>query len=282
VSWWAGEGNANDSQGASNGILEGGVTFDAGAVGKAFSFNGTDADVKVPAGPSLDVGSGTGLTVEAWINPSDISVQHPIVEWNDITDDPPYGAHLWLSVGGPWHIGCIYANLVDTSGMSHLLTSSADVVKPNAWQHVALTYDKGTGTALLYCDGEQVAQAFLGNFTPQTSWDLYLGFRPAGGPGAGNRFVGQMDEVTLYNRALSAAEIQAIYAAGGAGKRVATLAPSSGTATLESQLAQARNEPIKAKFELDMTDILERGNIEKDVPLQPGDYIIVPSRSVTF
>ena len=40
VAWWPGEGNANDIRGGNNGTPQGGVTFPAGEVGQAFSFDG--------------------------------------------------------------------------------------------------------------------------------------------------------------------------------------------------------------------------------------------------
>src|ERR1035441_4272208 len=82
VSWWRGEGAASDSADSNNGIVEGGVAFAAGEVGQAFKFNGTNADVRVPASASLNVGTGDGLTIEAWVNPADVSTERPLVEWN--------------------------------------------------------------------------------------------------------------------------------------------------------------------------------------------------------
>jgi hypothetical protein len=60
VSWWAGEDSANDSYGTNNGTLQGGMSFVPGKVGQAFSFNGTNAYVAVPASSSLNVGAGSG------------------------------------------------------------------------------------------------------------------------------------------------------------------------------------------------------------------------------
>ena len=71
VSWWAAEGNANDRTDGNNGLLRGNLSFTAGKVGQAFSFNGTDADVRVPASASLNVGLAEGFTIETWINPAD-------------------------------------------------------------------------------------------------------------------------------------------------------------------------------------------------------------------
>ena len=77
---------------------------------------------------------------------------------------------------------------------------------------------------------------------PRTIGDLYVGLRPYDG-GAGTRFVGLMDEVSLYSRALSAAEIQAIYNAGSAGKCLTgtppfiSAQPASQTVTVGSTVA---------------------------------------------
>jgi hypothetical protein len=51
-----------------------------------------------------------------------------------------------------------------------------------------------------------------------TTFDLYLGRRPSGAPGDLSTFPGQLDEIGLYNRALSLAEIQSIFNAGSGGK----------------------------------------------------------------
>src|ERR1035437_2844067 len=52
VAWWPGEGNANDIAGTNNGIIYGGVSFVAGEVGQAFSFDGTSGYAKMPASAS--------------------------------------------------------------------------------------------------------------------------------------------------------------------------------------------------------------------------------------
>src|SRR5271157_5075292 len=63
VSWWSGEGNANDTAGANNGILEGNVTYGQGEVGQAFVFDGVSSGIVVGNDPSLQL---QDLTIEAW------------------------------------------------------------------------------------------------------------------------------------------------------------------------------------------------------------------------
>ena len=222
VSWWRGEGTASDFAGNNNGVLEGGVAFAAGEVGQAFKFNGTNADVRIPASGSLNVGAGDGLTIETWVDPADVSTERPLVEWNSGI----FGSHFWIAVasqgkGGP---GSLYANIKDIDLQDHSVFSSAGVISANKYQHVAVTYSKSTGVAVLYANGVVLTSSNLGVFTPMTTGDLYFGLRPFDA-GAGTRFTGQMDDITLYSRALTATEIQAIYNAGSAGKCLG-LAPS--------------------------------------------------------
>ncbi len=232
AAWLAGDGDANDISGNNNnGILEGNVTFPAGEVAQAFGLDGTTADVKVPASASLNVGAANGLTIDAWINPTDVSRQQAIVEWNNSNI---FGAHFYISVGpvGGDQPGTLYANLYDTGGNTHRIVSNPGLITSNTFQHVALTYDKSSGQAQLYLNGTSIASANLGTFTPQTSYDAYLGLRP-GGSGTGFRFGGRLDEVEIFNRALSQTEIQSIVNAGSAGKckpapcPTITLSPSS-------------------------------------------------------
>jgi hypothetical protein len=143
-----------------------------------------------------------------------------IAEWND--GGSSTGVHLWHSVDtvvAGDGVANLYANLVDTAGVSHALWSPSGLVALNTYNHVALTYDKASGLAVLFHNGVAVKTNNLGSFTPQTSYDLYFGKR-ASGPFSEsiNHFQGTMDEVSLYSRALSGQEIAAIYNAGSAGK----------------------------------------------------------------
>jgi hypothetical protein len=221
VSWWRAEGNGSDSADGNNGMLQDGVTCAAGNVGQAFAFDGNNSSVTVPASSSLNVGLGGGLSIETWIKPSTVALERPIVEWNSVTggNPYPYGVHFWISVpvgygAGP---GCLYANIVDTVGSFHWLTSAGGLLNTDSFQHVAMTYDKTSGLAVLYLNGAIVAEKNLGSFTPQTSYNLYLGRRP-GGVAAAYSWAGLMDEVSLYSRALDQTEIQAIYNAGSTGR----------------------------------------------------------------
>jgi hypothetical protein len=225
VGWWRAEGNADGSLGNHPGGASNGVAYAAGKVGQAFSFDGVDDYVRIGAAPGLDVGAGGGMTIEGWIQPSDPLLIQPLVEWNDGVS--AIGVHLWANAEyPPGAIRGLYANLVDTQGGIHVVGTGPGVLKSNAWQHVAVTYDKASGIGVLYLDGTAVLTEALGNFTPQTSYPLWFGTRPAGAGYWFGPYHGLMDEISLYDRALSAAEIQAIYGAGEFGKCPEICTPS--------------------------------------------------------
>ncbi len=226
VSWWPAEGTANDVSGANHGTLSGGA-YAPGKVGLAFSLPGGTNQVRVPASPSLNVGLGGGFTVEAWVYLTNVSGSHPLFEWNQPAAGVPYGVHLWVArPTSP--AGEFIANLIDTASAEHVIASPAGLITPNVFHHVALSYDKASGMARLFHNGALVQSVNLGSFTPQTSYDLYWGRRPAGQ--SAGALSGLIDEPSLYNRALATAEILAIYNAGVAGKCQTPTAPTILTA----------------------------------------------------
>jgi len=210
IGWWPGNGDASDIIGTNNGTFFN-AQFDTGEVGQAFNLDGT-GNILIPASPTLDVGQGNGITIEAWINPSDLSSGAPILEW---AQSGTYATHFWISGSVS---GSLYANFFGLDNISRPVESAAGILTANVYQHVGVTYDKASGIARLFLNGAVVKQATLGTFTPRTNPNLYIGYRPDTSPFGPISFIGSIDEVTLYNRALSTNELQAIYNAGAAGK----------------------------------------------------------------
>jgi|GEM_PF-723603 len=212
ATWWRLDGDGIESAGFSALTLNGGAGFGAGKVGLGLMLDGVNDSARASASAALSIGSSPGLTVEMWVKPNNAGLLTDIVEWNNGAGS--IGVHLSTSTTGSRDL---YANLVDAVGTSHQVFSAPGLLQDGTFQHIALTYEKTGGMARLYRNGTQVAQASLGTFTPQTSYDFYVGTR-ASGPFQGIWFGGVIDELTLYHRALSGAEIQAIHAAGANGK----------------------------------------------------------------
>ena len=203
VSWWRGEGNTLDYMGNNPGTPENGVGAGQGEVGEAFSFNGYNQWVEIPYAANLATPS---FTLEGWIYPaSNLSGQVFIYGQS-------YGRQFDLEPAGSVCFVAIY--ITDVNGHFKGLYSNAPI-PVGGWSHVAATWD---GTTLkLYINGALNAQS-----TPGLSaiGDSHCSFS-IGGAGScspGQYFPGLIDEMSVYDRALFAGEIQAIYNAGSAGK----------------------------------------------------------------
>ncbi len=207
VGWWPGDGTTLDvTASANHGTLMNGAAYAPGKVGQAFSFDGVNDDVSVPDNPLLSphVGATGEMTVMAWIQvPAYPSTGRPFVA---------------KGTSGAWEYA-LYAN--PDGSVQFILWSSAGVtyasasggkINPGQWHHVAGVLKKGQ-YARLYLDGLQVGEktSFTGD-TADGSSPLYFGRR-----GDGYYFPGLVDEVALFNRALTTEEVSAVYSAGSLG-----------------------------------------------------------------
>jgi len=227
VSWWRGEGDASDFFGGNKGAILSGITFIPGEVGQAFNFDGNTGAVIVPQAPNLQVQS---FTIEAWIKPTDISIPRPILEYGDPgqTSD----VELWYSLnpGGVDVPGALYGIVREVNINNYLqLATAGGLVWPNQWTHVGFTFDFVTRTAALFVNGTNVAtRTSPVPIQPNTTNSVNIGLRPVGSADvwSGRRHAGGLDEVSIYARALSGKEIQAIYNASIAGKCTAPVQPA--------------------------------------------------------
>jgi Concanavalin A-like lectin/glucanases superfamily/Bacterial Ig domain/Immunoglobulin domain len=217
VVWWRAESNTVDSIGLNDAVLQFlKPDFMAGKVGAAWHLS-QGGYLRVPASSDLNLGSGAGLTIEGWIRPDILSGAQPLAEWNN--GQGIIGAGLMINYNTGY--GALEGYLTDTNAKptrSIVLRSPANTVTNFLWQHVALSFDKASGVAAMYVNGISVAQTNLGTFVPATAQaPFYLGYRPSGSY-AGYRFTGGLDEMSLYNRGLTASEIQSIVLADDQGK----------------------------------------------------------------
>jgi hypothetical protein len=227
IAWWAGESNYLDSAGLNNSTPENSLGFTTGEVGTAFSFNGVNNFLLVGTpSPGLTTGLQNGFTFECWIKPATVANTVELLEYeralatfNGSDVGILFAIHNTLPGGLPG--SCLYANILDTTSAAHEIASPAGLLTAGQWQHISLTYDKPSGLAVIYFNGQPVSQVNLGSFTPQTSFtNILLGARTTYGSVANppNAYAGSMDEISFYSHALSSNEIAAIYLAGSAGK----------------------------------------------------------------
>lgn len=203
VSWWPGDGNANDIAGTNNGTLQDGATFAAGEVGQAFSLSG-GSYVDVPNAASLNLTQA--ISVQAWILGNSFDKLSAVVKKIDASQENGYAMEMRLG-------GIAFWVYLEQGGWVYAMSTTQLV--PNTWYHVVGTYD---GTEIkLYLNGAPQGTSNVTGKIIASSNDLNIG-RDPGNPGVDYRFWnGLIDEVQIYNRALTAAEVAAIYDAGSAG-----------------------------------------------------------------
>lgn len=216
ANWWPGDGNANDIVGGNNGTLVGGVTFASAEVGQGFSFNG-DGYVAFGTGPAI---TGTGpLTVDAWIRTTDD--QGIIIQQRDAGG---FNGEYVLSVGGietaagfAFDPGKVCWSTFGDGMFGFNFCSEAAV--NDGLFHLVVATREADGSGRIYIDGvldsSHSAPArtlvSLAVFIGADVRDLLL-------VGRGRFLAGIIDEMEIYNRALSQSEIQDIFFAGSAGK----------------------------------------------------------------
>ena len=203
AAWWCAESNALDSVGFNHGTPCN-VSYPTGKVGQAFGFNGTNSYVFVPASTSLDVGQSNGFTVEAWVKLNDDSTPQPIAQWTDGTNR---GVSLWVgSPDGECGNGYVYCEIVDTDLVVNSLCSGSQLYNTN-YHHVAITFSRDPNDFSIWIDGDSVASSGPGDVELLTVGNVYIGYSPSLGGSNVYYFNGSLDEVSIYNRALSGEEI---------------------------------------------------------------------------
>jgi glucose/arabinose dehydrogenase len=187
---------ANDSSTAlNNGTINGPVSTTGGKYGRALSFDGVNDRVDVPDASSLDL--TTGMTLEAWVKPTTLSGWRTAILKERGTNDLVYA--LYASNGAK-------PRAENFTGAENAAVGAA-ALPLNAWSHIASTYD---GSNLrFYLNGALVATKAATGSMPNTANPLRIG----GNAVWGEYFSGLIDEVRVYNRTLTEAELKADMAA---------------------------------------------------------------------
>ncbi|MES2460959.1 MAG: LamG domain-containing protein [Armatimonadota bacterium] len=210
VAAWRGDGSALDRAGQSSGTAYGGVTYGPAMVGRGFYLNGSGAGIAVPDTEALRL-SGS-LTISAWIYIESFPTLSQKMAMIVFRGDDREGRD-------PFHLEIDALKRVRFQ-VEASQTDGADVSAPigaGRFVLVTATLDHTTGRMRLYQNGRVVAETKT-KVTPLK--DLDPGQNP--GIGIGNHggwprsgihypFHGMINEVLIYNRALSAMEVSALY-----------------------------------------------------------------------
>ena len=221
VAWWRGEGNALDQTGVNNGTLINNITFGGGRVGGGFlgDYDSNIGLVEVPDSASLAL--NRSMTFEGWLKLDSYGGTVIERQGNFIS---PYT--IWLFSSGELNFSIGYNSDGNGRGIS-----TPEPLPLGQFFHFAATRDDATSQMKIYINGSLATQ---GTITERPvdldSNDVKIN--------VGN-INGITDELSVYNRALTDAEIQAIYdagtaATGAAGKCLSTSGGTPGTVKFSS------------------------------------------------
>jgi hypothetical protein len=212
VAWWPGEGTAADRVGTQNGTLVGTAQFAPGWVGQALHLTNVHEGVSVPDSPAL---RPQVLTVETWIKGGPQGAERSLLGKFGASGALAYA--LWTG-GNGGSIGAGIAFRVTTPAGSVSSPAATGSVWDDRYHHIAGSYDGNR--VRLYVDGAEVGAGTPCHGPIRYGADsqaalFFLGSDPQARTEAVTAY---LDEVGLYNRALSATEIASLFAAGLAGK----------------------------------------------------------------
>ena len=182
-------GNANDVSGNYNGTATS-VTYGAGEFGQAGVFNGSSSYITLPVTQSNDI------SISAWIKIEDLTRQHQIVSYD---------------LGGVSANRCLqfrveFDQTVSAYWFSGTKAQSTSSVSQGVWTHVVATWEDN-GTQKIYFNGQQEgsnAATTRPNFP-----NLYAGKRNTSVNA--DDFLGSIDQVRIFSRALRPYEVEALY-----------------------------------------------------------------------
>ncbi|WOJ92362.1 LamG-like jellyroll fold domain-containing protein [Congregibacter variabilis] len=206
---WEANGDATDSVGGVDGTLAAGVTYAAGFDGQAFSFDGQGGlfSANVDISPS----NFGAITFGAWVNIASVPNNRGWVIGHDNG-----GYDRSISLHDSRFSG---SNIKPAAGVGKTYTSTLADLTLNEWKFVAASYQGNGQTTTVYFDGQ--SQEVLGTNNSNGN-----SFFTVGGLStyAGHQINGLVDNIFIYDRALSVAELRNIEANGLPVPAPATLA----------------------------------------------------------
>jgi hypothetical protein len=184
------------------------------------NFDGSDDYVEIADDPVLDLDSGESLTISVWLKPSTVSSLQRFLMKKLTTGAADtytnYGA--WIQTNSDLYF--------DIGGNNSYNRISIDAnLTAGSWQHITFVYDGSAGTVKTYKNAEliqtdNVTASILSNDGPLT-----IGRHVDSGATPGYYYSGQIDDVRIYNYALTAKQVKSLYNQGSSVR----FGPSSGS-----------------------------------------------------
>jgi hypothetical protein len=189
--------NADDSSGNYNGTATD-VTYVSGYINNAGSFNGSTSKIGLPV---LNISGSQPRTISAWINTS-TNTGYQTIYTNGINSDLQM---FTFSING---------SLLELECVNASFTTASGIITTNIWHHVLVVYNGGSlvlGNVLIYLNGvsQTLTKNGFSSGSANTSNSNYaIGYWV---PGNVSYFNGDIDQVRIFNKALTASEVTTLY-----------------------------------------------------------------------
>ena len=191
-----------------NGILTNGPTRAIGKIGQGLSFDGGDDFVSVgdPASGVLDFGATDSFTYHAWVYVKTTGASQRILSKRNGTDSTVTGWDMIANPGGPVFAADVSDSSVEVSAINIVQTVTG------SWFDVVVVIDRSTQTLTVWVNGIPGPPESITTVGSLASNNALEFGRRSGS--ANNLLNGPIDDVRIYNRALSGDEIKRLYNLG--------------------------------------------------------------------
>lgn len=208
IGWWRFNGNANDSSktGYNGSVFGATLTEDRfGAPNKAYSFSGAPQYIARNNATALNLTDD--FTLSAWIKPTDYRATGYFGLKNGIIVKGPATTYNYgVQVNSATSISFIKR----TGSESIQYRTFNDISSlTNVWSLITMVITGGHIN--LYINGTYINQVTVSNISPGANDSLYIGTTTTSV--AESAFIGSLDDIRIYNRVLSTAEINTLYSA---------------------------------------------------------------------
>ena len=282
LGWWPFNGNANDESGNENHGTVNGATLTSdrnGRLNRAYSFDGVDDYILINNSSTLNP---SNITLNVWIKANKDNLC--ILEKGNVTNAREHS--FALTHNDYWQIQrglkSSFSNGECSTTNNNMVWGNYNEISNHVWAMITVSLDE-LGTINQYING-QLKNTFISN-TPLLKCDLITSTLRFGGPHWDTDpewFDGLIDDIAIFNRALTLEEITALYL-GDCTKPLAAMTPKSTTNIKENEsvvLAATKGNGYTYTWYKDGVGIANATD-SNYTATTPGNYTVKISTSAT-
>ena len=230
-------GNPADASGAGNTLTNvGTATFSAGKINNGVNLVAASTQyLSILNSAQVGLGFTSDFSVSAWLKLTSLPVSN---SYAIVTKDDQASSRSYMFYYNPNSTLTLYISAAGNTWDGSNTSSAAAISSLGVWFYVVVTYTASSKAVIFYCNGAQLGttQTNIYGSVYNGSAPVQVGHLSAGTP---SLFNGSMDEVGMWSRALTLAEVQSLYN-GGAGLAYPFTLPTGNTgAALLAELARA-------------------------------------------